>query len=134
MDYPPAIWDVGATNRIRDPDSVMDALPLRMPSVFDEWRTPFWGENVVIGGPLLPRSWVYVPRVPPLAWEEAYDSAVGELIARVDTHLVMNLRRFRSPPPRPRLPPNKKRAAKRAKRPEQKARTQERRAHQRRMR
>lgn len=57
-----------------DPDSVMDALPLRMPSedtrVFDDWRTPFWGASVVIGGPLPPRRLA----VPPLAWED--DSAM----------------------------------------------------------
>ena len=120
-----------------DPDSVMDMLPLRMPSasenahVFNEWRTPFWGTRVVIGDELSPRGWLYEPRVP-MRWED--DSAIRSLVASLDAQLVMNLRRLSLPQPRPPLPPNKKRAAKRAKRAEHKARTQERRASQRRMR
>jgi len=121
-----------------DPDSVMDMLPLRMPSdaasVFTAWRSPFQGARVIIGRPMPARGmWrQWGGPTMPLQWED--DDTIRSLVARLDTQLVMNLRRFTSPQPRPPLPPNKKRAAKRAKRAEHKARTQERRAHQRRTR
>lgn len=121
-----------------DPDSVMDMLPLRMPSAsenaraFDEWRLPFRWRSPLIGDPLPPRTWLYEPRMEMHPWEG--DAAIRSLVARMDAQMVMNLRRLSSPQPRPPLPPNKKRAAKRAKRAEHKARTQERRASQRNMR